>query len=171
MSADRASWLLAGALALGGPVAGAAADLPPSRITVVFVEPERFTDLKDSARRSEKGIAALLDELARFVRQTGERAIPADRKLEVRVTDVDMAGEFEPWRGPQLEATRFMREVYPPRIDLEFTLTDAGGHVVAAGKRALRNPLYLTRAAMLKDDRLRYEKELLREWLRSEFRR
>ncbi len=54
------------------------------------------------------------------------------------MTDLDLAGEFEPWRGPQFEHTRFMREAYPPRIDLEFTLKDARRRVVAGGQALAR---------------------------------
>ena len=96
--------------------------------------------------------------------------MPAGWTLEVRVTDVDLAGEIEPWRGPQFDRVRIMREVYPPRIDLEFRLADAKGAVFKQGSRVLRDPLYLTRAALGDSDRLRYEKQLLGDWLRQEFR-
>jgi hypothetical protein len=139
------------------------------RISVVFVAPERFTDVKDGAMRSAPGEASILDELGRFVRETGERHVPAGVRLEVRVTDVDLAGDFEPWRGPQFERVRFLREIYPPRIDVEFRLVDAAGRVVKEGRRSLTDPLYLTRAARVADDRLRYEKDLLSDWLRTEF--
>ena len=88
--------------------------------------------------------------------------------LAIRVTDVDLAGEFEPRRGPQFDRVRIMREIYPPRIDLEFRLTDSEGTVAREGRRQLRDPLYLARAVLGDSDRLRYEKELLGEWLREE---
>ncbi len=57
----------------------------------------------------------------------------------------------------------------PPRIDLEFRLVDGQGAVVKQGRRVLRDPLYLTRAATSDSDRLRYDKQLLGDWLRQEF--
>jgi hypothetical protein len=158
------------ALVAGGAPAASAADAPV-RVAVTFVAPERFTDVKDADPGSKKGTQSILDELARFLRETGERYLPPDRSLEIRVTDVDLAGEFELWRGPQFSGTRFMRELYAPRIDLEFRLTDAGGRVVAEGRRSLRDSNYLMRSQRLTDDRLRYEKDLLREWLRRELER
>jgi hypothetical protein len=157
---------VAARLVLGGAPATPAADASTGRISVVFVAPERFTDVKETA---PGGTAAILDELARFVREAGERAVPAGRSLAVSVTDIDLAGELEPWRGPQFERTRLMRDVYAPRIDLEFRLTDAEGRVVREGTRSLTDPNYLTRAVRVPNDRLRYEKDLLREWLRREF--
>lgn len=169
----RASLVLAAVLPLaaGCAPAGRGADAEPSteRISVIFVEPERFTDLTDPAGRRARAGAAILEELARFVRDAGARAVADGRALEVRVTDIDMAGELEPWRGPRLDHVRFMRDVYAPRIDLEFTLKDAHGGVVGEGKRSLRDPNYLIRAKPQGDDPLRYEKTLLGDWLQREF--
>jgi hypothetical protein len=166
----RAIRILATVAALAG--AGiAAAQSAGSRISVVFVAPDRFTDVRDRAQASPAGVKDLLDELARFVRETGERQVPPGHSLELRVTDIDMASDFEPWRGPQFERTRFMREIYTPRIDFEFRLTDAGRRAVREGQRSLNDPNYLVRSARLTDERLRYEKDLLREWFRGEFAR
>jgi hypothetical protein len=149
--------------------ANRAAPAHASRITVTFVQPERFTDVKDSVLGSERGAADLLGDLDRYLRAAGERYVPAGVTLEIRVTNVDLAGELEPWRGPQFDRVRIMRDIYPPRIDLEFRLIDASGAVAKEGRRALRDPLYLTRAALGDSDRLRYDKQLLGEWLRQEF--
>jgi hypothetical protein len=146
-------------------------EAPPSvsRVSVMFVAPERFTDVKDSVLGSDRGTVELLGELERFLRVAGERYVPQGRSLQIRVTDVDQAGEFEPWRGPQFDRIRIMRDLYPPRIDLEFRLTDDAGTVVKQGQRELRDPLYLTRAVFRDSDRLRYDTDLLADWLRREF--
>jgi hypothetical protein len=141
-----------------------------SRVSVTFVHPERFTDVRDSTFGSERGAADLLGDLERYLQAAGERSVPAGLSLEVRVTNVDLAGEFEPWRGPQFDRVRIMRDIYPPRIDLEFRLTDAQGVVVKEGGRQLRDQLYLTGAAYQDSDRLRHDKQLLGNWLREEFR-
>ena len=84
------------------------------------------------------------------------------------VTDIDMAGEFETWRGPQACSVRVMLDLYTPRVVLDFRLTDRDGKVVSAGHRDLSDPLYLTRAVTLSTDPLRYEKNLLLDWLQKE---
>jgi Protein of unknown function (DUF3016) len=166
MSPARSSSTVAAILLVASAAAAAG-----ERVSVVFVDPERFTDVKDAAMSSDRGTRAILDDLARFVRERGERELPPGLTLEVRVTDVDLAGEFEPWRGPQFERVRFMREIHWPRIDLEFRVKDAEGRVVRDGKRSLADPNYLTRSLRVSDDRLRYEKDLLAEWLRQELGR
>lgn len=89
--------------------------------------------------------------------------------LDVRMTNIDLAGEFEPWRGPQFDRVRIMREIYPPRVALEFRLTDAGGAVVKEGQRVLLDQVYLSSAALNNGDALYYDKLLLGDWLRREF--
>jgi hypothetical protein len=100
----------------------------------------------------------------------GERYVPAGLQLEINVTDIDLAGDFEPWRGPQFGDVRITRDIYPPRLALEFRLTDADDQVVRAGKREIRDIAYQTRLVRPLDDYLRYEKDMLRDWFSSEFR-
>ena len=140
---------------------------PVSRVSVVFVKPEQFTDVRraDFKPNSE----AILDAIARFMRETGEEILPADMNLDLRVTDIDLAGNFEPWRGPQSDQVRITNQLYPPRFVLEFRVTDARGQVVASGKRNLTDLNYQLRTFYPMDDYLRYEKDLLRQWFREEF--
>ena len=155
--------------ATAAPVAQPASD---ARVVVTFVQPDRFTDVSDSALQNATGRRQVLAELERFLVARAERVVPAGQRLAIRVTDVDRAGEIEPLRGPAFDHVRIMRDVYSPRITLEFALTDAGGAVTRSGTRTLRDPIYLTRAGVLSPtDRLRYEKELLETWLREEFGR
>src|SRR5712691_851762 len=111
----------------------ATASGPAARIAVVFVQPQHFTDVKYS--KAEQNTVALLRELHKFMCKMGERYVPAGMQLEIKVTDIDLAGDFEPWCGPQFAYVRITRNIYPPRISLEFRLTDGSGSVVRAGKR------------------------------------
>ncbi len=140
---------------------------PVSRVSVVFVKPEQFTDVKrtDFKPNSE----AILDAIARFMRATGEEILPADMNLDLRVTDIDLAGNFEPWRGPQSDQVRITNQLYPPRFSLEFRVIDARGQVIQSGKRDLTDLNYQLRTFYPMDDYLRYEKDLLRHWFREEF--
>jgi hypothetical protein len=157
------------AAVVGCSVAADRAATPPaSRTSVTSVQPERFTDVKDSLLASPKGTADLLAAIDRYRHVAGERYVPAGLALEIQVTNIDLAGEFEPWRGPQFDRVRIMRDVYPPRIALEFR-TDGSGAVVNEGPRVLFDQLYLGAAPLNNGDRLYYDKLLLGTWLRQEF--
>ena len=152
----------------GVAFAGAAAPKPVSRVTVAFVQPEKFTDCK----RSSWGDTSpeLLNDLQQFMETTGGHYVPDGLHLEIKVTDVDLAGEFEPQLGPQFDEVRIVKAIYPPRITLQYRVTDAKGAVVASGQREITDLAYQMRTAWPQDDYLRYEKDMLRDWFGTEFR-
>ncbi|SDR92943.1 Protein of unknown function [Opitutus sp. GAS368] len=158
-------------LVAAGAASAASADKPAAPIEVTFIAPEKFTDVKDDAMGTDRGRDAVLGELKEhLVTQAAKYMVPG-QQLEIKVTDVDLAGDFEPWRGPNFNDIRIVKDIYPPRVDLEFRLLGADGKVVSEGKRQLRNPDYLLTVARPTADRLRYEKEMLSDWLRQEFKR
>ena len=145
----------------------AASPEPISRISVVFVKPERFTD----ARRADfkPNSDSILDAIAKFMEEMGDETIPRDMNLDIKVTDIDLAGNFEPWHGPQSDQVRITRGLYPPRFALEFRVIGPRGQVIQSGKRELTDLDYQRRTFYPMDDYLRYEKDLLRHWFREEF--
>ena len=138
-----------------------------SNVSVTFVEPEKFTDVRRP--EWEHNSPALLAALAKFMQDTGERTLAPDMTLFIKVTDVKLAGDFEPWLGPPFNQTRIIKSVYQPRIVLEFRLLDDRGRIVKQGKRHLTDVDYQRRDAQLKEEYLRYEKNMLRDWFRDEF--
>src|SRR5678815_4662242 len=103
--------LLPSAVSVGSACTGVtAASGPAARITVIFVQPQRFTDVRYS--KAEPNSVALLGELHTFMCKMGERYVPADMQLEITVADIDLAGDFEPWRGPQFGHVRITRDIY-----------------------------------------------------------
>ena len=140
---------------------------PVSRISVVFVGPEKFTDVKRSDFKPNSD--ALLDAIAKFMEEMGDETIPRDMNLDIKVTDIDLAGNFEPWHGPQSNQVRITNGLYPPRIALEFRVIGPSGQVIQSGKRELTDLDYQRRTFYPMDDYLRYEKDLLRHWFREEF--
>ena len=161
---------LIGLLATGAALA-AKADKPASPVEVTFIAPEKFTEAKEGARDSERGRDALLDQLKTHLVATAAHYLATGQRLEIMVTDVDLAGDFEPWRGPNFDDIRILKDLFPPRVNLEFRLLGADGKVVSEGKRQLRDVGYLQSVALPTTDPLRYDKQMLSDWLRREFKR
>jgi hypothetical protein len=136
------------------------------RVSVVFVKPEGFIDAGYS--KIERSSPAILLQLQRFIVETATGQLPEPLRLEIKVTDVDLAGDFEIFHGPQFEHVRVNKSIYPPRIALEFSIIDANDQIVKEGKRQLTDLDYQLRIVYPREDPLRYEKNLLREWLRRE---
>ena len=159
--------------ALGAaPLATFAADTTNNaHVQVTFQDPENFTDVKDDQFGTEKGREQYLSELRKHIERRAESLIPEGQTLRVTVTNVDMAGDFEPWRGPQFSDVRIVKDIYPPRIDLSYELVDSDGAVVKEGSAELRNLSFQQTITLSHDDELRYEKDMLTNWLRREFKR
>lgn len=154
--------LMMTALALAALLASQAAaqEGKADAVSVVLQSPEEFTDL-------EPPHAARV--LTDFLQAAAARRLSAGQTLEVVITDVDMAGGYEPG-ATQHERVRKLRPTFPPRIDLRFTLRDEGGNIVREGERTLRDLGYQMRPRAKNDpDPLVYERIMLHEWLAQEF--
>jgi hypothetical protein len=142
-----------------------------ARAEVNFFEPRKFTDVKDSSMGDYER-TTYLDQIRDHLLEQAKYFVPDGHTLTVTFTDIDMAGDFEPWRGPRFDDIRIVKDIYPPRLVLAFQLKDAEGKVVKEGKRELRDLAFLMKITMaFRDDPVRHEKGLIDDWLRSEFPR
>jgi hypothetical protein len=163
--------LAAFGLFLSMPVLVQAETAPASQVEVTYVSPENFTDFKDSSMSTDKGRDYLTAAFTKHIRKIAKEVLPAGTHLEVKFTDINLAGEYEPQRGPRFDEVRIMKEIYPPRMVLDFRLLGADGKVLAEGNRHLIDMNYQSNSRAFDDDPLRYDKTLLTDWLRSEFRK
>ena len=142
-----------------------------ARADVNFFEPNKFTDVRDSYMGDFER-TTYLDSIRDHLLENAKYYVPEGHRLSVTFTDIDMAGDFEPWRGPRFDDIRIVKDIYPPRMNLAFRLVDAEGNVVKEGKRELRDLSFMMKITMgFRDDPVRHEKALLDDWLRAEFPR
>ncbi|WCM93573.1 DUF3016 domain-containing protein [Acidovorax sp. NCPPB 2350] len=147
----------------------AAAGLPAGIVSVTYDDPAGFSDARQGVHETARAREAWVDALCLHLSERAAAALPEGQRLEVRITDVQRAGGFEPWRGPQAGQVRIVRDVYPPRIELEFRRLAADGAVLQSGRRVLRDSAFMERTARGAADPLRYEKGLIDDWVRQEF--
>jgi len=150
-----------------------AAAASTARATAEFVQPEKFTDFRDSVMETDKGRESLMERLSTHVAKLGEQFIPAGQRLEIRFTNIDLAGDFEPWRGPDFDDIRILKDIYSPRMELDYRLVDTQtGAVIRQGSERLSNMSYLMSALPINtSESLRHDFELLSSWMRREFRK
>ena len=138
-------------------------------VAVQWTDPAQFTELRYSRNRWDAQRGNWVEDLAEHLRKQASKQLPEGQKLEVTITDIKRAGDYEPWHGSRLDDVRIMRDIYPPRISLQFTLTDANGQIIDQGERKLSDTGYLLNSSLPNNtDPLRYEKRLLNDWVRRE---
>jgi hypothetical protein len=164
-------WCGAMAALAFAPVLSAATPKADFRTTVVFFEPEKFTEVSDRYNGTDQGRADILDLLKDYIQERAQSFVREGEKLSITITDVDLAGDYEPWRGAFTHDIRIVKDIYPPRISLSFKLTGADGEVIKQGTRDLKNLGFLQSIAPPVNESYRHEKALIDDWLRAEFAR
>jgi hypothetical protein len=166
----KTSFFLA-ALVLGWVGAGAlrAAD-PAVRAEVIFDHPDKFTDIKDQAEPTDSGEQAILEQIRSYLVAESKYYVPDGDKLTITFTDIDLAGDFEPERGPRWDQIRIVKDIYPPHFKFTWSVTDASGAVVKQGKEDILDMSFQMRVTLDTQDPLRYEKDILRSWMSGALR-
>jgi hypothetical protein len=140
-------------------------------VQVRWADPATFTELRYSRNRWEAQRGDWVRQLADYLQERAGKRLAPGQRLDVELTDIKRAGDYEPWHGVQWNDVRVMRDIYPPRISLTFTLRGADGQVLDQGERKLIDSSYLFNSSIgMSNDPLRYEKRLLDDWVRREFR-
>jgi hypothetical protein len=156
------SFALAGAALIAASLGAPSVSLAAGQVQVTWIEPEKFADIGRGVLDRERSLRTLADHLQAL----GSR-LPDGQSLNIEVTDVELAGELEPF-------TRFHQEVRVlrgradwPRISLRYTLSQ-GERMLARGAADLSDPNYLYRSPRLDQGHsLAYEKRMLDDWLTS----
>lgn len=136
--------------------------------TVEFLEPEKYSDFRLSEFGHPGDQEALEEQLRAAVNRVAARYLPEGYHLTLRFRDIDMAGDFEPFRGAFWRDVRIVRSIYPSRLQIEYAVTDADGNVVTSGERRLVDSAFFSSAARsLSDSSVYYEIELIESFVRQ----
>ena len=139
-------------------------------VAVEWTDPAGFSEIRGSSNRWEASRGNWVHELAEYLRDGVQARIGEGERVEILITDIRRAGDFEPGRGPQMDHVRIMRAIHWPRMSLEFEHRDASGTVVNGGARQLSDPGYLhAMQGRAGHDPLRYDQTMIDRWLHQEF--
>lgn len=136
-------------------------------VQVTFIQPERFSDIRDSFMSSERHLELLKQHL-----QAAAAPYVADgQTMRIEVLDVDLAGEPHP--GARATNLRVLRgRADWPRIQLRYAL-EAPGQAARSGQARVQDLAYLERdlGGYRSREALYHERRMLDEWFEAEFKR
>ena len=138
----------------------------PPLVEFTFSDPFSFTDVRYRGGEKED-ITWILTSLSEYIQTLCAKYLIEGDYLTVTITDIDLAGSFV--RGVDGDY-RKIGDTSPPVIRLVFRLVDINGMVKAKGLRRLHNRCFINSTAGSRADQLRYEKGLLKKWVRKELR-
>lgn len=143
---------------LVAPLAAQAA----GQVQVRWIEPEKYADAGRGAFDRERTLEALAAHL-----QSLGRRLPAGQTLSLEVTDLELAGELEPFSRLHDEVRVLRGRADWPRMSLRYTLSE-GSRTLAAGDAQLSDPNYFLRSLPVGlRGALAYEKRMLNDWVAS----
>jgi len=140
-------------------------------VSVKWTDPAQFTEIRYSGNRFEAQQGNWVQSLAEYFRTSAGKQLPAGDRLDITITDIKRAGEYEPSHGPRGHDVRIVKDLYPPRISFSYVWTGANGQVIDQGEKKLIDTAFLTSTLPFNDtDPLRYEKNMIDDWSRRQFR-
>lgn len=143
---------------LAAPLAAQAA----GQVQVKWIEPEKFSDAGRGSFDRERTLQTLAEHL-----QALGRRLPDGQTLSVEVTDLELAGEVEPFGRFHHDVRVLRGRADWPRMSLRYTLSD-GTRTLARGNADISDPNYLFRSLRhSQDGALAYEKRMLDDWVGS----
>jgi hypothetical protein len=138
-------------------------------VDIQWQNPEGFRDVRATNEGRTRFRDRVLEELTQAFNESAAE-LPADQTLHIVVTDVDLAGEVEYFHPNFPFGLRVLRRVDAPMLALSFELRDANDKVLQSGETRLHDRNYNLRTALPIDrSPLRYERNMIRNWMRDTF--
>lgn len=130
---------------------------------------DEFTDIQESFAHREQFRLDMQKEFA-LVFQHHAKKLPEGYQLEITVTDLDLAGDVRPGVYNGVHHVRVMKELYWPRMNIEFELKNAQGEVVAKGNENLRDMDYLRRVRIPSGNtEFEFEEKMIQDWFKKQY--
>lgn len=145
-----------------------AATLNAAKVNVTSVDADKLTDINVSGASAKASLAVVLDDFREHLNRTAKRYLADDQTLDIHFTDIDLAGEMEPWRNPPLNDVRWVKDIYLPRLKFDYKITNADGSVAAEGSENLSDMAFqMTSGPSIDRSITKYESRMLADWLRQ----
>lgn len=142
-------------------------------VQTAFEELKDFTDFSVYGMSEAKTLPIFKAEFEDLAKMLSEKYLGEDETLKITFTDIDMAGDIQPWRNTNNADIRYIEAVYPPRLKFTYKLTDAEGAVIMEGEESISDLSFQMNTMAIIRGRYEsffYEIELLENWARNTLR-
>ncbi|MFT5234970.1 MAG: hypothetical protein ACI8SK_001004 [Shewanella sp.] len=160
--------LLAGAMVSGAALA--TSDIVENPVTengivkIEWKDPKSFGDVKAASDIQSRYEMRTFETLTKNLNKEAAKVLKPNQKLELQVTDLDLAGDVRPTFGATSSDIRVIKDIYPPRITFTYTVTQ-DGKVMMAGAEKLKDLGFMHSVGRINDKPTKYESKLLADWV------
>lgn len=144
-----------------------------TEVEIEWDKPEKYRDVKPSNESRKSFREATFERINKYMNELA-LAFPDNKKLLMKVSDLDLAGEVWPASfvglGHSSSDVRVIKNIDIPRINFSYQLLDESGQVLQEAEVKLKDMSFLDRSnRSFQSEPLRYEKNMLKRWFNEEF--
>lgn len=133
-------------------------------VKVEWQEPEKFTDIRptnDSRKVFRERVMQKFDVMF----QEMAMKLPEGYQWQVKVTDIDLAGDVDYFAGGAGNPLRVVKDIYSPMIKFSYMLRDKHGEEVASAEEKLRDMGFMHSVNSFNSQgEFHYEQKMLESW-------
>ena len=159
-------------LALAALSAGFTLPAQAANLDMEWTDPDGFRDIEAgnvmTQNRFERHV---MEALQSHFGQNAARHLPADQRLRVKVSDLDLAGYVEYFVPGYEQGLRIISDdLYFPRISFSWELLNEDAQVIGSGDEKLKdNSFRFFGSVISRDDSFFFEKRMIDEWFHDTF--
>lgn len=148
-----------------------------SNVSIEWVKPKKFRDVRHPTMSRKHYRDSVLLELETFFTSLGE-GLPEGQKLNLRVTDLDLAGAVQSpamaglrnFSNSGIDNYRIVRDIDIPRMTFAYELVDGQGQILKQEDVELKDMSFLSMAGSVNTNTsLKYEKVMISRWFKETF--
>lgn len=136
-------------------------------VKVTWLSPDDFRDVK-STNHNKKYQQRVLKDLEKHFYKKLPTFLDDGQSISVKVHDLDMAGDVLPSFGRTIDDIRVVKSIYPPMIDIEYSVVDKEGKVLKSERKKFRDIAFNMGIPRISSKHLGYEKAMLDKWMKNE---
>ncbi|NHQ88562.1 DUF3016 domain-containing protein [Iodobacter sp. HSC-16F04] len=129
---------------------------------ITWQNPEKFSDIRASHEREDRFQERLFKHFDKVFTDLAAQ-LPSDAKLEITVTDFDLAGEINPRPGSRYNDIRIIKDIYSPKITFNYVFSYKDQ--IVSGAENLRDLNFMSglgRSGQRAE--FEYEEKMIRKW-------
>jgi hypothetical protein len=147
--------------------------LAQTEVEIEWDNPEKYRDVRPSNESRKRFRDSTFKRINEYMNKLA-LALPENKKLLMKVSDLDLAGEVFPASfvglGHSTSDVRVIKSIDIPRMKFSYQLLDESGQVLQQADVNLKDMSFLDRSNhSFRSEPLRYEKNMLKRWFEQEF--